>query len=166
MGKLDQTALNDIQEVRRSIRPVRGSANKLRSIFNDTFLADEWTNTSDLTMISGVGRLLVYKGLVELHGDEEIMGKSYTRLEYYESFRGRTDRAARLLVALASARMDCPEDEVSLATMTLPDVKRTDAEGVERIEPASGFYWRRRSDEGPAADDIPFDIPAIELTRV
>lgn len=162
--RLDESARDEMAEIQHHIKPIRRGRDKLRFVFQDSILADEWINSSDLMIVTGLRRSIVYKGLVELQSDDVITGRSYTNLEYYESFRNRTDRAAKLLVALASVRLECPEDEVSLAAMSLPDVQRTSVEGVVQTVPATDFYWRRQDYEGPGTDDFPLGVPS--LTRV
>lgn len=160
-NRLDERARGEIAEIQHSIRRIRRGRGKLRFIFKDSLLAGEWINSTDLVIVTGMQQLSVDMALFNLMSDDEITGQSYTKLEYYESFRNRTDRAAKLLVALASARWGCPEDEVSLATMFLPDVQRTSAEGVVQTRPAIGVYWRRQNDEGPGTDDAPLDTPLL-----
>jgi len=161
ISRLNERVQGEIAEIERSIAPIRRTRDKLRFIFKDSLLAGEWVNTSNLMVVTGISRVFVYRGLVDLKHSDEITGKAYTRLEYYESLRGRNDKAAELLIALASARLECPEDEVSLAAMSLPDTQRTSADGVEQTVPASGYYWRQRNDEGPGSGLLMPDIPSL-----
>lgn len=149
-GRLDEEVKDEIAEFQRVLKPQRRGSGKLRFLFTESFLMDEWINSHDLMIITGLKRATVYNGLVALESADEITGQKQNDLAYYESFRGRTDKAAKLLVAIAGARLECPEDEVSLATMT-------------RQSSVDGFYWHRRHDDGYGAYDGPLDVPTIEL---
>jgi len=166
-NRLDTVSLHEIVNIQRTIKPIRGSTNKLRFIFNDSVVSGEWICTSDLTIVSGMRLMPIHKGITTLKAAEEIDGRSFSHLEYYESFRSRADRAAKLLVALASARLDWPDDEVSLATMSLPDVQRTDSDGIEQTVPSTGYYFRKhREDEFGERNLLQLDIPRIEAVKV
>lgn len=148
-----------IEAIQFQLRPVRNKTEKLRTLFTETLLTDEWIHTTDIMVIAGLRKGAVHRSLVDLRSEETIEGKAISQLNYYESLRNRHDNAAKLLIALASIRNGCEPEDLPLTLLTIPDSERTDADGNTMSVQFSAFYWKKTDHLGGGSETDIVELP-------